>query len=603
MKRLLKILLLGLLAGTTQAAPFVVPTDANPPFHRDRLPIDTDSMGSLSRQLTSLAQGASLESPAQRRATAQALALALALNPANSSARDSLSQIAKGRSPSAPDDEKLSREKARIWQAYDWLASPEAGRHGNLLADLIGDSASVLDPESPSAATLGEAPERGNWAGWVASTNSFREWKHVEPEPLAQRDPENPDKQTDPVIPSEIKPSTASIGAVLFVYDQAADKYILRPTTVSMEATASGESEEGKALRIDISCREGSKWQDKENVSNPILEALHGLHGSRLPAGKVRITTGATGTYSFKRNNDDMTGPGFILANAAVTGIAPGATFIARLDGPDNLALPDYFWRNIETLSDGPGGRLVVPAAAEEYFTAILALEKTDFFLKYEVLLASSPAEAITLCSKVPDKSHADVYAKFKEIKDKSDSGALGSYLANRFVRQRLEELSQAAPYHLSAKLLAIQGAGKRPRVLEKKILASEIFEAIDEISKFTDLNIGDYEVGWVQSMEKTYDETRAHLDQLDRYTDLRDRDLVTRAKNLTSDLRSLYRTLRSRGEYDFKIDGIVEAYKTLAAENKELRTELSKLTGDPLPEDAQARAGAPAHALPGQIK
>ena len=90
--------------------------------------------------------------------------------------------------------------------------------------------------------------------------------------------------------------------------------------------------------------------------------------------------------------------------------------------------------------------------------------------------------------------------------------------------------------------------------------------------------------------MEKTYDEVRAHLDQLDRYTDLRDRDLVTRAKSLASDLRTLYRAIRSRGVYDFTIDGIVEAYKNLAAENKELRAELSKLTGDPLPEDEQAR-------------
>lgn len=590
MKRLIKIIFLGLLAGTAHAAPFVVPNDVNAPFRRDRLPIDTDSIDNLSRQLTSLAHGASLDSPALRRATAQALALALALNPANKAARDSLSELADGDTPDAPDDENLARDKKRIWQLYDWLASPEAGQDGNLLADLMGDAASLLDPENPSAASLRNDPERGNWAGWVAPVTSFNERKRKDPEPIARIDPDKPEKKPKPEILSEITPSTASIGAVLFVFDQASDKYILRPTTVDMEATASEKSEDGGNLRISVTCREGSEWEVKENVGDPILAALHEMHGSRLPAGRVRIATGPAENYSFSRNNEDMTGPGFILANAAVTGIAPGAMFIARLDGPGNLALPDYFWRKIETLAEGSGGRLVVPAQAEEYFTAILALEKPEFFLKYEVLVASSPAEAAALCAKVPDEGKGAAFARFKEIKDKSESGPIGSYLANHFVRQKLAELSQAAPYHLSAKLLAIQGAGERPRVLDKKILAAEIFEAVDGIHEFADLNIYEYNVGWAQSMETTYDAARADLDQLDRYTDLRDRELVARAKDLTADLRSLYRALRGRGDYESKINGIVEAYKTLSKSDEELRAELSELTGDPLPENPKAR-------------
>lgn len=587
MNRILKALLLGVLAATAQAAPFVAPTEVNPPFRRDKLPMDTDSMVFLSRQLSLLAESSRFRSPVERRATAQAIALALALDPANSTARNNLSKILDGKDPGNPDDEKLSRAKARIWQLCEWLDTEEAGEDGNLLSDLLGDTASVLDPGHSSASELRDSPQRGKWKGWVAPLSSFKDNGPAAPDPLEHTGSKKPDENTGSSIPSVIKPSTASIGAVLFEYDQAAKKYILRHTNVSMEASASQNSEKGGSrLRIDIASRKDSE----DKVSNPVLRALEELHGSRLPKGKVRILTGVTGTYSHSRNGDDMTGPGFILANAAVTGIAPDATIIAKLGDDGKLALPDYFWRNMAKLVDGPGGRLVVPAAAEEYLTAMLALNKPEFFLKYEVLLASTPAEAIALCAKVPDESHAAAYAKFKEIKDKSDAGSLGSYLANHFVRQRLTEIAQAAPYHLSAKLLAIQGAGERPRVLERKILAAETFQAIDNIQQFANLSIYEFQVSWIKSMESTHDATKAHLDKLERYTDLRDRDLISRGKALASDLRSLYRAINRRGEYRDKIKDVVGAYKNMVSTNKELRAELSEITGDPLPKHPTAR-------------
>jgi hypothetical protein len=360
-----------------------------------------------------------------------------------------------------------------------------------------------------------------------------------------------------------------------------------------MEASPYGESDKKRSgLRIDIPCPEGSEHKVRENVTMPILDVLGELYGSRLPDGKVCIITGSTGTYSFSRNGYDVTGPGLILANAAAagTGIAPDATIIARLDADAKIALPDYFWRKVEALADGAGGRLIVPAAAEEYFTALLALEKPEFLFKYEVLIASSPAEAIALCAKLPDESHAAVFAKFKEIKDKSVTDPLGSYLANHFVRQRFAEITEAAPYHLSAKLLAVQGAGERPRVLASKILAAAVFEAIDGIQQYTDLNIYELNVGSAKSMEDTYGSVRAQLDGLDRFTDIRDRDLLSRGKGVAAALRSMYRVIGGRGEMWEKHEEVAAAQKALTSANRELRAELSKLTGDLLPEDAEAR-------------
>ncbi len=592
MKWLLNTLLLGMLASIVQAAPFVVPNDVNPPFHRERLPIDTDSMASLSGQLTLLAQGSSLESPPLSRATAQSLALALSLDPANSSARNSLTQIAKGETQGRPDSEKLSRAKAGIWEMFDWLAGAEAGRDGNLLADLLGDAASILDPAHPTAVSLRGSGERGKWDGWVAPLTSFSNRPPKILKPRDEIEPKNPIKESDPALPPKIKLTKASIETVLYDYDEGAQKFILRPTTVRMDARASEHSEQGengRGLRLDVTCREGYEDTTRTNVAQPILAALEKLHGNRLPDGKVSIRTGKAGNYSNTRNQDDMTGPGLILANSSITGIEPGATIIATLDGADRLALPGYFWSKLEVLADGPGGRLIVPAAAAEYLTAILALEKPDFFLKYEVLLASSPEEAIALCAKVQDESHAAVFAKFKEIKDKAESSALGAYLANRFVRQRLTEISQAAPYHFSAKILAIQGAGERPHALDKKILAAEIFQAIDPIQAYANINIYEIDGSIASGMDAKQEAAKALLDQLDRYAEIRDRDLIARGKSLCADLRSLARIIRGRGEMSEKYDQISSAYKTMAATNRELRKELSMITGDPLPEDAEA--------------
>ncbi|QTN32385.1 hypothetical protein HZ994_08605 [Akkermansiaceae bacterium] len=589
MKRLLIPLLAVLLAYAGQAAPFPMPKDVCPPFHRDRLPLDTDSMVSLSRDLTALAQAGDPDSPRLRRASAQTLALALTLDPANSSARSCLTDIAKGHSRNAPDDGKLTRAKSRIWESFDWLASAEAGKDGNSFADLLGDAASALDPGHPTAVSLRDAGERGKWDGWVAPLASFEERKPVIREPAEEE--KEPENETTPTLASKLRPYAASIGAVLYDYDEGARKFILRPTTVSMEASEREHEDwdNGPRLRLDVTCREGFEDTTRDNVSRPIQMALEGIHGSRLPAGRVRIHTGTARNYSNTRNQDDMTGPGLILANAAITGIAPEATIIARLDGPDNLALPSYFWSKLEALVDGPGGRLIVPKGAEEYLMAVLALEKPEFFLKYEVLAASSPQDAIALCAKVPDENQAAIHARFKEIRDKSESGALGSYLANIHIRKRLMDISEAAPYHLSAKLLALQGSGARPRMLDKKILAAEILQAIDPFQEFVDMNYDDISSKSAGEMDSAQDNARTHLDRLERYTEIRDRELIGRAKSLASELRSLSRVIRGRGEVWEKIDQITEAHRTFKEANGKLRKELSEMTGDALPEDEEA--------------
>ena len=607
MTHLFRNLLSGLiflaLASAASAAPFVAPAEENPPFRRDLLPVDVDSMTRLSGDLTLLVRGNPLSSPAERRAAAQALALALALEPANAGARDMISQLVEAKALPAAKEDQLIYAKARLWQAHAWLDTPESGADGNLLGDLLGDAISVLNPTDPAAIILQKSPEKGKWDEWVAPLSAFE--SNPAPNnatPPPKKTTPAPPAETTPVVPANAQPlvrlKAAKVSSVFSVFDKATRTWNLRPVSVEMKASPTGSG----VFAVEVASALSVQDAVTNSISQPIINAVSAYH-SGLPAdGLISITTNGGGRYSFSQNQTDMTGPGFILANSAITGSEPDATVIANLGANHALVAPKYFWRLISALADGNGGKLVVPAGTKDYFTAMLTLEKPEFFLKYEVLVASTPKEFMELCAKVPAEKNAAAFEKFQEIKAKSEGASLGTYLANRFVRQRLQEIVDAAPYHLSAKLLAMQGAAERPRVLPKKILAAEIWRAVTPIEPLLDptLQLEDVESGKI--IDAIYESTRADVDHLERYADLRDRDLVTEGRDLASTVRSLGRALRSRtDDLGGRYQEVAAAHAAMVTANKALTAKLSQLSGDPLPNPDGSSRGTRRTLIPEQ--
>ena len=66
-------------------------------FRRDQIPLDADSLASLSQILVTLTQSLDTDSAANRRTAAQMLALSTALDPGNSKARDLITEFQQNR--------------------------------------------------------------------------------------------------------------------------------------------------------------------------------------------------------------------------------------------------------------------------------------------------------------------------------------------------------------------------------------------------------------------------------------------------------------------------------------------------------------------------
>ena len=575
-----------IFATVASAAPFEAPTDASPPFRRDLLPIDTDSMARLSEDLDLLVRGNPPETATSRRAAAQALALAHSLDPSNADIRVSIEALEGAEALSPADPKRLTEGKARLWQIHAWLVMPEAGKDGNVLGNLLGDVTSVLDDGNPVGASLRKNPEKGDWDGWVAPLAAFEVKKPVKntTDPFKDIEPETPEPEVAESASPAIILESASVGSVLYFYEKSNGSWVLRPASVEMTASSDGSG------GFEIAFPEIGPISDQmaATLVGPIGAAVEAGRKEPLGEGTVSITAVGKSKEQFAKNGAILSGPGFILANAAVTGIEPNATVIAQLNEANQLVAPDFCWRMICALEGGEGGRIVVPSGTEPYFTAMLTMEKPEFLLNYEVLVASSPAEFMEMCAREPSEKNAAAFASFQEIKAKAIGTATGTYLANRFVRQRLEEIVDAVPNHLSAKLLAMQGAGERPRWLPKKVLAAEVWRAVDPISALATQDFRLPSEKKSALVEDVYEKARAELDFVERYVDTSDKEILDAGISATATVRSLERVLGSRtDDLIERFESIAVAQEAMVKANTVLLQKLSALSGDPLPKAA----------------
>lgn len=565
-------------AASLFAGNFVAPAEGPVAFRRDKIPLDAETMAGLSRHLVSLARGLDAQRPVDRRAAAQMLALAIALDPGNGQARNVVAEFEAGNHQVDGDPEHLERSRTRIWHYLSWLETPEAGSDGRALAACLADVMVISDPKHPKVEELLAKGELGAWKDWIAGITAFE--PVVVPEVAA---PEKPAKST--VVGSSILLEKAQVSTVMWRSTAMGDsvKWEQHVAPLQMVARVRPNPEgEPRPFSISIGAAdgEGAFWELGRTIGN-LLKTQYG----QLPAGgRVTITSKDLAQHLPQSRKQSISAAAAVLASAAVSGREPDATIIGVIDQTGAYKLPGRFWSQLQALGSGTGGRLILPTAAADYLLSILALERPQLFLDYEILLASNFQELQALSAKNPDEALAKSMASFREIREKAGGQLLGQYVANPFVRKRLVEIVQASPSHFSARMLAIQGAGNRPTQVTRNVLAAELRRAIEPMDRIVARQDFDMFSGELGRLGPAYELCREQVDRLLRYTSKDDRALVASVQEMLTGIRALERSARARGEdYDMQSE-VYQAFSKLRETYGNVVTELAIATGDPEP-------------------
>lgn len=558
------------------AGNFVPPAEGPVAFRRDRVPLDADAMASLSRDLVTLASGLDAESAVNRRAAAQMLALATALDPGNSKAREVISKFEKGRQSPDADAQQLENSRKRVRRDLEWLGSPEAGSQGQALAACLNDVMIISDPKHPGA----EAGERGAWKYWIPDLTAY--------EPVPEKKEaasEDSADDTAEVAGSGFLLEKAQVFTVVWKQDEKSDRMKLEQGVVPLQMLAEmrkNPEDEERPLSISLGFRV-SKTAGSE-LTNTLLGLLRKQNGTLPVGGMIRIGSPDKVVLVMPPKRQSISAAAAVLTSAAISGIEPDATIIGEVDESGAFKLPPGFWSQLQSLGAGTGGRLILPAAAAEYLPSMLALERPQLFLEYEVLLASDFQELLWLSAKTPDEATARFMANFREIREKANLQSIGQYVANTFVRRRLVEIMQEAPFHYSAKMLAIQGAGNRPAFIPRIILAAELRRAIEPMEWLVVRRESELDPKELNQLGETYDACRPQVDQLFRYAEKDDRGLLSQVQTMVDGIRTLDRNARARGDsYDVRMS-VLSAYTTLSLAYRDVTAELARLIGDPPP-------------------
>lgn len=561
-------------------ATFVPPAEGPVAFRRDRIPLDVDAMARLSRQLVVLARGVEAESATGMRAAAQMLAISTALDPANNEAREVMAQFQKAQHQPLKDAAALEKSRALVWQYLSWLETPAAGDQGQALAACLTDVIAVADPGHPKAKSIRGAAEVGAWSGWVPPLAAYESSAKASSEEMVAAEP--PSAEPAPVTPGVLL-SEAEVATPLWrpIPKSVPKEWVLAPCPLSMSA---------EVVEPDGAPNPGTlaigPQQRLAELGQTLVTLLREKHGALPPNARVVIGGSALEASMESGKRQSLSAAAAVLADSALTGREPTGTIIGTVDETGALNLPMDFWNHLHSLENGEGGRLVLPAAASEYLLSVLALEKPEFFLKYEVLLAANFDQMIALAEKNPGEAIAKSMMKFGEIRSKAAGQPVGQYLANSYVRRRLAELAQEAPYHYSAKMLAMQGAGNRPVSIPRQVMVPELRRAIAPMDWLVHRGANDFDAEELARLAPTYETCRSQVDRMNRYAEKGDRDLISHVVDMLALIRTLDRTARTRGEPGVVNTSIRETHQTLLTSYKGIARELAVAAGEPVEEE-----------------
>jgi len=529
-----------------------MPKEDVSPFRRDRLALPIDQQQTLANQLIFVARMSPSETAAQRRVKAQALAVALVLSPGREEARELLQRLSQGMEMDPVESGQVDR--SFIDKTCVWLDARPGDDSRTLAACLKG----ILYPEE-----AGEDQE-AIWKNWIPEEKAY------EVSVTSAETPSSPPASPTPASENEqpFKMATGKVGVLVTATDWKTKNKTRMVLNLKMDTLPS----EDFAFAGNL-----GKWILK---LRPLLEKRH----QELSKGTIDLTLQTRkGDLSFGEN--ELSAAAFVLADAAFTGNEPESVVMGRVSN-DGYQLPSDFW---ETLSEAPTeeshGRLILPFAAAEYLPALLVLDKAGFFLKYEICLASSPEELLARAGKISTDEAAAAHRRFEALMEQSKKVEVTAFLADPKVRQQLEEISKALPYHASARMLALQAAGKRPTTLPRKVTAAALQDALMPIEWAGKSTQYPADTNAVERIESGYESSRSRLWSFEKVVDPNDGRLLAEFNEVLSKFRALGRSYKSKDVDYYGSVGIEKSFIAFSKAYLSLQEHLeSAKKGTPAP-------------------
>ena len=440
----------------------------------------------------------------------------------------------------------------------------------------------IADPKHPKASGLKQAGEQGAWRGWVPDLASYQPRDEETEEPA-----DSPEPKSDPDKAAPEWLANATLLTPMWRRqpdppkdDKGRETVVWTLTPSPLKLSLKDRDEKDKPFVIAIGGDQGDTAVPK--LSAQLTDLVAKRHPG-LPAGKaLRITSEEFEASIRAKRPTSISATALALAEAAVRGTKPTGTVVALVDEKGELGLPRGFWNQLRAVETGSPGRVVVPASGAPYLPSFLALENPGFFMKNEVLLASGIDDLVQLTSSEPSEEIASVLARFREIQAKLGSQDLRQYIGNRFVKQRLAEIAQEAPWHFSARMLLTQAAGNRPVTLPREVLAAELRRSLRPLLPLAGMRTEEIDRKIAKASGELEDSTREKADALERYAARDDRDLLETVDGLLDSLRDLERATRLRGSESYQIDTAVRnAATTFLRLYKETDTVLLAAAGE----------------------
>jgi hypothetical protein len=576
---------LWLVVWEAAAAVYVPPVEGGAPFRRDRLPLDVPAMIGLSADLVTLAGEIDGDEPADLRARAQFVGLALALDPTSRRVGELEERLKEGRGPRSADENDLRQARRSAWQLLDWLEQPEAGKDGQTLGACLSDVLAKADPRHPGASSRGG--ERGPWQGWVAEVAAYQDpVEPPEPEPDPDANPGDGHSTPGPDVRLALRQTTVRVP--LWVIADRARGPELKVLPLAVKAWAGnkdnpededgdgdgggggGEEQAAVALSVRGPYPERSDWLKAAGAR--LAKALEARHGS-MPAGlTMRFSLPEDLKFS-SRNHDGPLGAMLVAADAIFTGVESDGIVFSGVGEDGEPCLPIGFWETLRRMADDPeqGGHLVLPAQAGPFLPYLLTLDQAEFFMSREVLLASGAEGLVAMASGTPDERLAKGFEAFAEVRTACGTRSLGSFTALDSVQSRLAAIARALPEHASARMLALRGTSKWPQRLDRRLYAREIRSALEPMHRLLAADGEDLTVRDLQDAEQACRERLKNIERF--YGSVDDRaELHDRAISTVKTLTGLVPDFRRRGEF-------FDAARTLAPALREYVATVTLLT------------------------